>query len=283
MWSMDKSRIILLEDIDKRWKQIADHYESLFGALDRKGNVHEEESLFWEEETFAYIWTILMAQRIEFNAGKDDVRPVVFDENGTKIEIDFRLFINEKPIYFDITHFSGRHQDLNKDKQSLDVAIHDFKTSDAKVESNNGLGNPRIVSVRSQKEYLNRRIAVRVAKEGRHKLSLDHVYIFIPKLDIGFGGGIDSIPVDFDFDKSSSYTYKETSIKGIILIGAYTECTKSGSRIHEDKLIVRAKVLPNCSPLTAGLLKQIDHTILDLSKIIASFRHILGHHKNNLQ
>lgn len=263
---MDEDKVLFLEDIDKRWKPIAEYYESLFASLRSRGNVSEEESLFWELEAFTYIWNILIAQKIECNAGKEDVRPVVLDENGRKIEIDFRIFIDKKPIYFDVTHFSGRRQDLDKDKEKTDIPIHDFKASNPEDPRNSSINNPKIVSFRSQKEYLNRRIAVRIAREGQHRLSLDHVYIFIPKLDIGFGGGIDSIPANFDFDESSSYTYKETSIKGIILIGAYTEHTESGSRIHEQKLIVRAKALQNCSSSTVELLKRIDHTILNLGK-----------------
>lgn len=253
--------MISLEDIDKRWKQIGEHYELLFSALNRKECSLEEESLFWEQEAFVCIWNILIANRIEFNASKKDVRPMVIDENGTKIEIDFRIFIEENPIYFDVTHFSGRCQDLNKDKETLGVPINLKK-------ANNSIDNPRIVAVRSQKEYLNRRITVRIAKEGQHNFAVDHVYIFIPKLDIGFGGGLDSIPTDFDFDETSAYRYKKTGIKGIILIGAYIEHTKEESRIHKKKLIARTKALPNCSFSTANLLRKVDHAVLDLGECI---------------
>jgi hypothetical protein len=272
---MDKDKNLFLEDIDKRWKQIGDHYESLFRALNCKENNTKEESLFWEQEAFVCIWNILMARRIEFNTGKEDVRPIVIDENGTKIEIDFRIFIDKNPIYFDVTHFSGKPRDLKLDKVSVNIPIYDCKTSKAGGSNSRNLLNPRIVAIGSHKEYLNRKIAVRIAKEGRHKFSIDHVYIFIPKVDIGFGGGIDSIPADFNFDESSCYTYQETSIKGVILIGSYTDIIKEGSQPNEKKLIVRTKVFPSCSSSAANFLKQIDCSVLDRSEFLDSTSKIL--------
>jgi hypothetical protein len=101
------------------------------------------------------------------------------------------------------------------------------------------------------------------------------VYIFIPKVDIGFGGGIDLIPADFNFDESSCYAYQETSIKGVILIGAYTDIIDEGSQPNEKKLIVRTKVFPSCSSSVANFLKQIDCSVLDRSEFLDSTSKIL--------
>jgi len=265
---------ISLEDIDKRWLPIGSRYESLFAALDSKTKA-TGEALLWEMEAFTYVWNILLAKGIEFESSENDVRPIVLDDNDKQIEIDFRIFFNKKPIFFDVTCFRGGPRDLKLDKVSVNIPIYDCKTSKAGELNSRNLLNPRIVAIGSHKEYLNRKIAVRIAKEGQHKFSTDHVYIFIPQVAIGFGGGIDGIPSDFNFDESSAYKYKETGIKGIILVGAYIEPIGAESKINKQKLIVRTKVFPNCSLVTAALLKQIDYTSLDLSYFLDSLNKTL--------
>lgn len=276
---------ISLEQIDKDWKAILDHYDSLFDDLKRRIKLeedfkHKEESLLWEEEAFELIWTLLRNMAVEFKASKEDIRPIVYDNGGKKIEIDFRIIIKGQPVYFDVTHFYGRPQDLKKDLKEVNIPIKDVIIGDFGRGINSRMtlssdSNPKITTIRSHREYLNRKMVVRVAKKGKHHFKYDFIYIFIPKLDPGLGGYLDGIPYDFNFE-SDNYVYKQSGINGLILIGCYAEKRLKGeSKIHQDKLIVNTKPLPGCSAVMTDILNKMNNVIIDMRYRIASIKSLL--------
>lgn len=263
------------------WKDISDKYETLFHDL--KTRVKDpshyrkmEESLVWEYYGFEIMLTILLCRGITFETSVQDVQPIVQDMQGTSKEIDFRIRIGDIPVLFGVTHFHGRPKDLRKDVERENIPLHNIRRDEASL-GHDGI----IVGIRSQKEYLNRRIAVRIAKEGKTKFAHDYIYILFPKLDIGFGGGLDAIPVGFQFDKYSKYDYRPVAITGLVLIGKYIGTEPPDTCISEDKLLVRSTAFQSCSPEISRVLNLIDNTIIDETKRNKQVREILSQKKRN--
>jgi hypothetical protein len=247
-----------LSSVFPPWEAISDRYEVLFsslgdGILDPLKRVEKEESLFWEQFAFELIITMLLAKQIPFETSANDVQPLVTDLNGTEKEIDFRIRIQEKDIYFGVTHFYGRAKDLEKDTEEVDIPIRDLKK--------NGILQPetvRMVSIRPHTEYLNRRMVVRVAKEGKHKFSNDYIYIIFPKVDPGFGSGLDGVSKNFSFSTKANYEYRPYGITGLMLFGEYVEILPKCSRLQKNVLLVRTLAFDNCSKLMKGVLANFD-------------------------
>lgn len=263
------------------WKDISDKYEILFDGLktrvtDPSHYRKREEALFWEHYCFEIMLTILLGKGITFETSVQDVQPIVQDMQGTSKEIDFRIRIGDIPVLFGVTHFHGRPNDLRKDVERENTPVHNIRR-DGDSSGHDGI----IVGIRSQKEYLNRRIAVRIAKEGKTKFAHDYIYILFPKLDIGFGGGLDSIPVGFQFDKYSKYDYRPVAMTGLILIGQYIETEPPDTGISENELIVRTTAFQSCSPKISRVLSLIDNTIIDETKRNKQVREILSKKKRN--
>lgn len=247
------------------WKDISNKYETLFDNLKTSVSdpVHykkREESLYWEHFGFELILTMLLSQGTEFNTSDEDVQLIVKDVQNTSKEIDFQIRINGNPVFFGVTHFHGRPNDLKKDVVKENTPVGD---------------NNVIVSTRYQKEYLNRRIAVRIAREGKTIFDYDYIYILFPKLDIGFGGGLDVIPLGFQFDYDSNYKYKPVAMTGLILIGSYIETKPPTTYISEDKLLVRTLAFETCSPHMSHILSQLDNMVIDMTKRNQQVRNLL--------
>jgi hypothetical protein len=263
------------------WRDISYKYEMLFQCLktrikDPSHYKKMEESLFWEYYAFEIILTILLYKGIQFETSVEDIQPIVQDMKGTSKEIDFRIHIGEIPVLFGVTHFQGRPKDLRKDVERTNIPLLKFRRDGFPLERNGTL-----VSTRPQREYLNRRIAVRIAREGKIKFYHDYIYILFPKLDIGFGGGLDVIPIGFQFDKYSKYKYMPVAITGLILIGQYIETEPPHTGISENELIVRTKVFQSCSPKIARILRFIDNTIIDETKRNKQVKEILSKKNKN--
>lgn len=264
------------------WKHISDKYETLFVRLkmNEKNPSHyrkREEALFWEHRGFELMVTVLLGRGIRFETSVQDVQPIIRDIQGASKEIDFRIRICDIPVLFGVTHFYGRPKDLRKDFEREYTPVHNIR-QDGVPLGHGGI----ILGKRSQEEYLNRRIAVRIAREGRTKFNYDYIYVLFPKLEIGFGGGLDAIPDGFQFDRDSKYDYRPVAITGLVLIGQYIEVGPRGTgSISEDKLIVRTLAFESCSIEISRVLRFIDNTILDNTKRNKQVREILSKEQRN--
>jgi len=259
--------------------KIMDKYESLFTEIEKcfKGRPEferQEEALFWEQFGFECVARTLLHFGINFQIEETDIRPVVQDVTGKEVEIDFRMRINNQTVYFGVTHFYGRPKDLGKDMVKVDIPAKDIKYGEpGKMLPVTGTG--RIREVRSQKEYLQRRLVVRTAREGLHKFNNDYVLIAFPKLDLGFGSGLDAIPTDFEFDSGSSYYYKEKGFTALILIGHLVEKTKKESGIKETGLIIRTKTFKSSTTSMQDILRRINRLEIDITNVIQSVQQLM--------
>ena len=255
------------------WGDICDCYGELNQKIkmkikDQKNLALNAESLFWEQYAFEIILTMLYYNKISFEAYKSDIRVIEKDSNGVRVEIDFRAKIRDRMVYFGVTHFYGRPKDLKKDVKRTNVEVGNFRGDNILSPSRR-----KITGIRSQSEYLNRRMVNRVSKEGRHKFNNDYIYVFFPKLDIGFGGGLDAIPPNFSFQ--SKYEYRPFGITGIILIGQFIEVGFKNASICEDKLLVKTLSFNNSSSMMTDILSQLDDTILDERNRIEQVKSLL--------
>lgn len=255
-----------LDSMYPPWKTIADKYESLFDDLKvRRGDAadysQKEEALFWENQGFELMVTLLVRKRIPFEAGVQDVQPIIEDERGVPKEVDFRMRIRNIPTLFGVTHFHDGPKDLQKDVEGRSTPIHEIRKNGNFVASHG-----TIVGSRPQDEYLNRRIAVRIAREGKTKLPYDYIYMLFPQCAPGFGGGLDCIPLGFQFDRESKYEYKPVGITGLVLIGQHIKATSTGMNISDDELLIRTLPFPSCSPVARQLLQALDHCVVSNRK-----------------
>jgi hypothetical protein len=264
-------------DIAVMREKILDRYEQLFDSLEQK----EQAALFWEQYGFETIFIILRSLRIPFRIAPEDIRPYVRTIDGTKAEIDFRMEIDRTPVYFGATAFYNRPPDLMKDLEETNVPVQGVKREtlyDGQLISTEDIGEATLVSKRRQTEYLNRRMAVRIAREGKRIFPHDYIYMFFPQADPGFGGGIDGIPASFKFE--SNYTFKQTGIRGIMLIGKYVEFDSRGMRVRKDKWCLRTKAL-GCSTPLEKLIQRVDGVTLDLTARLYSIKVFLEGRKDD--
>jgi hypothetical protein len=254
---------------------ISNKYELQFSALKDKikepiKHEEREESLYWEEFGFELMVNILLERGIPFDTTVDDVQPLVKDLNGIEKEIDFRIRIRGNEVFFGVSHFYGRRKDLEKDMGDVDIEVVELRRGEEVIP-----GKGKIVGVRPQKEYLNRRMAVRVAREGRHKFSSDYIYIFFPKLDRGFGGGLDCISKTFTFSSKANYEYRPFGITGLIVVGNYAEITTTFKGIREETLLVRTLAFDDSSNLMKGFLADLDMNTIDMRDRLEQVRTLL--------
>ncbi|MDD5546309.1 MAG: hypothetical protein PHO67_04005 [Candidatus Omnitrophica bacterium] len=253
----------MLEKIYPPWSKICDRYDNLHNELKLRNpeDFHrKEEALIWEQFAFELIVTILLHENIKFHTSADDVQPKVKTLDGKTVEIDFQVIIEDKPIYFGVTHFHSRQVDLGKNLKELNIPVTKLDTH------KEGTVEGVITAGRDSNDYLNRRMVARVSKEGKNSLLNDYIYIFVPKVDVGFGGGIDAMPTNFNFSSSSNYEYKQNNISGIVLIGQCIEINGKSSKINEDKMVLKTLAL-NCRSLVAKkLLELLNELRLDMTE-----------------
>ncbi len=260
-----------LEDVFPPWKAISNRYDSLFLQIEQNigdSKKHEEkaESLFWEQWGFEIIVTFLLARKIPFEINADDVQPLVKDINGNEVEIDFSIRIRGQLIYFGVTHFYHSLKDLKKDVEQVDLDIFDLKRNGVLTSK-----QAKITSVRSHDEYLNRRMCVRIAKEGNHHFAHDYIYIFFPKIPYA----LDGISNKFTLDTNGKYFYKHNGINGILIVALYIEIAPKHSRAHDEKLLLRSFSFERCSELGKYVLASFDQCTLDISRRSEQIRRFL--------
>ena len=266
-------------DFRSTLEKISDHYETLFDRLRfRFSGDHlkrEEESLFWEQKGCNLMMSALSWKKIDFEIDPNDIRPNVLTTEGKKVEIDFRIRILGSPIYFGVTHFHSRP--LERDLTVVDEPITDLKEfvyiGDKLVETVH-IGDARIIGRRVQKDYLNKRVVTRIAKEGRHSFPYDYVYILFPKSSPASGGGLDGIPASFEF--GAGYDYPETGITGIVFVGKKVQVDANGNkRVRNDQMTLRTLSFTRCSAQSKKILTDFDRMTVDLTKDLDKVRRYL--------
>lgn len=264
-----------LESVFPQWRAIRNKYDAICAGIPQTYASEQmadqkEESIHWEQTAFELIITLLINSQIPFETSDKDVQKVVKSTSGVDKEIDFSIRVNSKEIYFGVTSFSDSEKDFSKDINITSVDISDVRYSDGTVSD-----TAKILSVRPYSAYLNRRLAVRVAKEGKHTLNSDYVYIVFPKRAAGFGGGLDAISKDFSFSESS-YTYPTNGIKGLIIIGEYLNIQSKSMLIEHDVWLIKTIAFSGASSIVSEILAQLNNTTIDMRPKFQEIRNMLA-------
>lgn len=273
---MNEKNVNVLGTFCPAWVEICDCYDSLVEKLkntvkDPKEFLRREEALVWEQFAFELVISLFLKHKIDFEIGKLDVQPFVKDVNGTPVEIDFRIRAGGKVIYFDVTHFYGGIPDLVKDIEKVNIPIKSV------VQGSQLITNAKsIVTIRPQREYLNRKMVNRVSSQGQHKFDNDLIYIFFPKTDLGFCGGVDAVADNFNFESKFGYEYRSLGISGVMLIGVRMEIGQRSSAIKEEEFIIKTKVFDGCSSEMRKFLNLINNTIVDMRERIEQVKSVIS-------
>jgi hypothetical protein len=255
-------KFLTLAMIFPSWKHICDKYDEICKSLPkqyptRKQRLDKEESIHWEQTAFESILMLLIRFKIPFTTSASEVQKNIKTSDGKDKEIDFSINILGQEIYFGATSFRDSRKDLNKDTISTNHSIHDIRYSNGRFTK-----SAQVTSIRPYDAYLNRRLAVRVAREGKHVLQSDYIYVVFPTKDFGFGGGLDVLGKDFSFD-NTDYHYKTNSITGLILIGELINVQSNKEYIERDVWVVKTKAFPHASDTVKMLLRQLDNATID--------------------
>ena len=252
-----------LESVFPPWKAICDKYDVICEEIPNKYSSkikagQKEESVHWEQTAFELMILLLLGKGIPFETTENDVQKIIKTQKDIDKEIDFSISIRDEEIYFGATSFNHSEKDFYKDLNSTSIEISDVRYSDGTVSE---IAN--ISSVRSHSAYLNRRLAVRVAREGKHVLDSDYVYIVFPKSDAGFGCGLDAISKNFSFSESS-YTYPKNSITGLIVFGEYINIQAKKMSIEHGVWLVKTIAFSHSSPIVREMLSQLNNITIDM-------------------
>jgi hypothetical protein len=257
------------------WQSICAKYDVIWGEIPRKypsatKAAEKEKSIYWEQAAFELIISLLLGKKVPFETTANDVQKIVKTTENIDEEIDFSIRIKGEEIYFGVTSFRDSEKDFSKDVNTDSIDISDIKYSDGTVSD-----EAMISSSRPHSEYLNRRLAVRVAREGKHKLERDYVYIVFPTVAIGFGGSLDAISKDFSFF-DSKYTYQSNSITGLIVVGEHINTQTEGMFIENDIWLLKTIAFPHASHIVREILIELDNTIVDMRAKFQEMREMLA-------
>jgi hypothetical protein len=264
------------------WKAICDKYDVICEEIPKKYSSktkadQKEESIHWEQTAFELMILLLLGKKIPFETTENDVQKIIKTEKNIDKEIDFSIRVKDQEIYFGATSFNHSEKDISKDFHPTSIEILDIRYSDGTVSE-----AANISSLRSHSVYLNRRLAVRVAKEGKHELDSDYVYIVFPKSDAGFGGGLDAISKDFSFSESS-YTYPKNGITGLILIGEHINIQAKKMSIEHGIWLVKTIAFSHSSPVVREMLSQLNNITIDMRPRFQEIYKILPSENSNQQ
>jgi hypothetical protein len=264
-----------LESVFPQWKNICLAYDLICDALvghydSTEEASRKEESIHWEQTALELLITLLIRLNIPFRTSADRIQKVIKTLDGTDKEVDFSISIGDKDIYFGITSFSDSEKDFAKDVAAVDIPITNLKRSDGTTSN-----TARITSMRSHESYMSRRLVVRVATEGKHRLPSDYIYVAFPKIAPGFGKGLDAIGNDFSFD-DSEYNYPENGITGLIVIGEHLDMKQQHKSIEHDIWLVRAKAFSHGSDTARNVLKQLDGITINMRPKFQAVRRLLA-------
>jgi hypothetical protein len=257
------------------WKDICVKYDAICEGLltqhpSKEDADRKEESIHWEQTAFELLILLLVALKVPFDTGADCVQKIIKTQDGKDKEIDFSIFINGTELFFGVTSFSDSEKDFSKDLDVTDIPITDLKYPDGTVSD-----TAKITTVRSHRAYLDRRLVVRVAKEGKHLLPSDYIYIAFPKIAPGFGRGLDAIAKDFSFGEGD-YTFPENGITGLILIGEYLNIQPKRKSIERDIWLIKTKAFPHASETARDLLLQLDGKTIDMRPKFEDIRKLMA-------
>jgi hypothetical protein len=264
-----------LDSVFPSWKDICNKYDDICAEILQHYSLTEkalekEESVHWEQTALELIVTYLVETHTPFDINTDDIQRNVRTTEGKEKEIDFSIRIKNKEVYFGVTSFSDEEKDFRKDNINITCDIQEMKHSDA-----TGSNTAKLVMHRPHYQYLNRRLVTRVAREGKHRLYSDYIYIAFPKVAAGFNGGLDAISKDFSFD-GSNYFYKETGITGLILVGEYIDDQPGESSINPDIWLLKTASFPHTSPMIQKFLSQLDNIKINMRPRFDEIRRIFA-------
>jgi hypothetical protein len=263
-----------LDSVYPSWKDICRKYDNICAEIPRHYYSREkadqkEESVHWEQTALELILTYLVKTDIPFDVNVNDIQKYVKTTEDKDKEVDFSIRIKNKEIYFGVTSFCDREIDFEKDKIDSMCDIQEIKYSDEKASD-----TAKLISHRPHYQYLNRRLATRIASEGKHRLYSDYIYMAFPKVASGFGGGLDAISKDFSF-KGSNYNYKNTGITGLILIGEYIDDRPGESSINRDIWLLKTESFSHASPMIQEFLAQLDNIVINMRPRFDEIRRML--------
>ena len=271
-----------LESMFPPWKAICDKYDVICEEIPNKYSSkikadQKEESIHWEQTAFELMILFLLGIKIPFETTENDVQKIIKTKKYIDKEIDFSIRIKGREIYFGATRFNHSEKDLSKDFNPTSIEISDIRYSDGTVSEKANISSLRLHSV-----YLSRRLAVRVAREGKHELDSDYVYIVFPKSDAGFGGGLDAISKDFSFSESS-YTYPKNSITGLIVFGEYINIQAKKMSIEHGVWLVKTIAFSHSSPIVREMLSQLNSITIDMRPRFKEIHRILSTENSDQQ
>lgn len=264
-----------LVSVFPRWNDICAKYDAICDSLQdqypsKREADQKEESIHWEQTAFELLLTLLVNLKIPFKTGPECVGPTIKTLDGKEKEIDFVISVSNTDLYFGVTSFYDSPKDFAKDARAVDIPISGLKRPNGTASN-----TARITSLRSQEVYFNRRLVVRVAREGKHRLGTDYIYILFPKIAPGFGRGLDAIGKDFAFDERD-YSYPVNGITGLIVIGEYLKTEPKAQSIERDVWLVKTKAFSHASEAASALLSQLDGITVDMRPRFLEIRALLA-------
>lgn len=239
-----------------RVEEVTAYYEQRKAVFQSKGLSEKDlyevlEGVHHEALAFDIVMGLINHERLQVEFGIDDFNPLIRDSLGVKCEIDFRLRIQDETLLFGATRFNLNERDSTKDIRDVDIPIWDvYVNGELQAE-----GYSKIVSIQSIDSIIRRKMAVRVAREGKHEFSDDYIY-FMFWYEHPDAPWPDRVSEDFKFqDSSDSYYLQDKGFAGICLVGAAPHQEKF---IDGTKLIVKTHAFQRARPTTRKLLGMLD-------------------------
>lgn len=238
-------------------EEVAKYYEYRKEEFRKKGlskkNLYEAlEGVHHEALAFDILMGFLIHEGIKVEFEIEDFNPLIEDSFGVKCEIDFRLRVEDETLLFGATRFNFNDRDSAKDIRDVDIPIWDVHVN-GELQAE---GYSKISSIQSFDGIIRRKMAVRVAREGKHEFLNDYIY-FMFWYEHPYAPWPDRVSEDFKFEDSSldSYYLQEKSFAGICLVGAAPHSTQL---VDGTKLIVKTHVFQRAKPITRKILEKLD-------------------------
>jgi hypothetical protein len=182
--------------------------------------------------------------------GLNDLNPGVYDSDGVLCERDFRLRIEGEEILFGATRVSFNGRDCEKDVTAVDVPVRDLTINGVKQPDDRS----RVVSIQSWATVLRRKIAVRVATEGKRIFPCDYVYLLF-WYEHPYSTWPDILPDSFTFEQRSAdgYEIREKGFSGLCLIGA-AGSVRTTAMPHDAHFELRTHTFPKAGDTIRRLM-----------------------------
>lgn len=238
-------------------EQIQHYYDSKEQEILAKNPASKDhdaviERIYHEAFALDLVLGALRRYRIKHTFTLDDLNLFLPDQAGVQCEIDFRIIIEGSPILFGATRFNYNDRDLQKDFKTTDIPVSDFKINGRPIPQ----GILRITGIQSRASVIRRKIAVRIATEGKHEFGQDYVYVMFC-YDRPRDVWPDIIPPTFEFEtpERDNYFLKQKAFSGICLVGALR---KADGTIDTSGFFCRTHTFPRAGQVVKRLLSVLD-------------------------